>query len=82
MYAIRSYYEIEVTSDRTLTIDLKNQTRVIRVKNLEIKQGHIKLKNKGENGRLILYVENSFTLNGSSTINYSGDYNDVSYNFV
>ena len=71
------YDLIEVTSNRTLVIDLNNETRILRVKHLNIQQGHIELKNKGEDSQLILYVEETFALNGSSTINDKGHYNDV-----
>jgi len=72
------YYDtISVFAGRTLTIDLNYGTRIIRVKNLNIQQGHIVLKNAGQNGKLILYVDNLFNLTGSSTINNNGDYNRV-----
>lgn len=67
------YNTIEATSNRTITFDLGGGDRIIRVKNLDINQGHIVLKNTGENGRLIFYVENSFNLGGSSKINEGGD---------
>lgn len=71
------YDLISVFGNRTLTIDLKGGTRIIRVKDLDISQGHIELKNVGESGRLILYVEDSFTLGGSSTVNKGEDFQNV-----
>mgnify|MGYP001029465789 CR=1 FL=1 len=71
------YDTIEVTASRTLTIDLQGGTRRIRVRDLNIVQGHIELINKGENGRLELYVEERFHLSGSSTMNLGGHFRDV-----
>lgn len=71
------YNLIEVTSNRRLVIDLNNGTRILRVKNFDISQGHIVFKNKGENGRLILYVEDRFNIGGSSRFNENGHYNDL-----
>ena len=66
------YDRIYVTSNRTLTIDLQGGTRRIRVSELHLGPGHIVLKNVGENGKLELYVENSFTATGNSSINVEG----------
>ncbi len=72
-----SYDKISVVSNRTLTIDLNYGTRIIRVKNLDIQQGHIELINVDENSKLILYVDDSLKMGGSSTVNNSGDHNKV-----
>jgi len=71
------YDLIEATSNRDITIDLQGGDRIIRVKDLNISQGTIKLQNTGENGRLILYVEKSFKLKGSSYFNKGGNFNNV-----
>jgi len=71
------YGTIEATSSRTITIDMAGGDRIIRVGNLNISQGHINLINAGENSRLTLYVENSFTLGGDSTINNGGAVSNV-----
>ncbi len=71
------YDSIIIRSNRTLTIDLGGGERIIRVTNLDIQQGHIKLQNAGDNGRLILYVEESFSLLGSSTVNDAGQIKHV-----
>lgn len=70
------YNTISATSNRTITIDLGGGERTIRVRNLNISQGHIELINIG-NGKLTLYVDDYFTLNGSSTINNNGNPDDV-----
>ncbi len=71
------YNEIAGIEGRTITIDLGGGDRIIRVKNLNISQGFVKLQNIGENGRLIFYVEDSFTMGGSSTINQGGSIDRV-----
>ncbi len=71
------YHNIEVSSNRTLTIDMGGGDRIIRVKNLNISQGHIELINKGEDSQLKLYVEDEFSLKGSGTINNGGNIKDV-----
>lgn len=63
------YDSIEVTSSRTLKIDLGGGVRVIRVKDIKI-EGDIELINAGTDGRLILYVDNSFSTSGNRNINY------------
>lgn len=73
------YYQetLSIKANTVLTIDLEESVRVLRLDNLSISQGHINLVNTGENGGLILYVRDSFTLLGSSTINNNGDVADV-----
>lgn len=61
------YQDITIDSDRTLTIDVGNQNRIIRVKNLKLNQGQIKVKGTG---KLTLYIENTFHMNGSSKMNF------------
>lgn len=70
------YNLIQTSGHRTITIDMGGGDRIIRVKDLDIDQGHIELVNTGS-GKLILYVEDSFTLNGSSSINKNGNPEDV-----
>ncbi|MTV49377.1 hypothetical protein GJ688_10345 [Heliobacillus mobilis] len=72
------YYDtISVTSGRKLCIDLGGGDRILRIKNLNVSQGEIFLTNTGQNGRLILYIDNSFTLGGSSQVNIGGDPNKL-----
>jgi type II secretory pathway pseudopilin PulG len=71
------YGTISATSNRTITIDMDGGDRVIRTGTLNISQGHINLINVGENSRLTLYVESSFSLGGSSTINDGGSVGNV-----
>ncbi|MEW5785519.1 MAG: hypothetical protein AB1767_10680 [Bacillota bacterium] len=65
------YNLIEVTSSRTLTIDLQGGTRIIRVGTLKV-EGTIVLKNVGTNGKLLLYIDNRFTTSGNHNINVTG----------
>lgn len=71
------YDEIKITSNRKVSIDLKNGTRVIRVKRLNIEQGSIKLLNVGPNSKLVLYVDDSIFIGGSSQVNFGGNYRNV-----
>lgn len=71
------YDEIKITSDRKVSIDLKNGTRVIRVKRLNIEQGSIKLLNVGPNSKLVLYVDDSIFIGGDSQVNFGGNYRNV-----
>ncbi len=69
------YDTIKTTGNRTLKIDLGGfGERKIRVRNLEL-GGPIELINVGgDNGRLILYVEESISkINGNPYINYPSD---------
>jgi hypothetical protein len=65
-----NYDRIRVTANCNLFIDLGGEDRVLRVRDLDIQQGHIYLQG---DGRLVLFVEDNFTLNGSSTVNLNGD---------
>ncbi|MCB5231259.1 MAG: hypothetical protein WCX83_03145 [Candidatus Cloacimonas sp.] len=66
------YNNFEIIADRKVTIDLGGGDRIIRVKTLNILQGHIEVSNIGANGRLFLYIEDKFVLNGDSSINKGG----------
>lgn len=61
--------EIRVESDTHLTINLADGDRILHVGNLDILQGHLHLTGAG---KLTVYIENSFNLDGSSTINNGG----------
>ncbi len=70
-----TYSYINVQNE--LTIDIGDEDLLIRTESLSVTgSGKIKL-NKTGSGRLILYVDNTFNINGSSTINQNGNYNDV-----
>ncbi len=67
------YDTIKTTGNRKLKIDVGFGERKIRVRNLEL-GGPIELINVGDNGRLILYVEESISKIGCNpNINYPGD---------
>ncbi|ACV63982.1 hypothetical protein Dtox_3247 [Desulfofarcimen acetoxidans DSM 771] len=74
------YYQdtISISDGTSLTIDLGGGgTKVLRVRNLSIQQGFVSLINTGVDGKLVLYVENSFSLLHGSTINNGGDISRV-----
>ncbi|MGQ4665720.1 PilX N-terminal domain-containing pilus assembly protein [Metabacillus halosaccharovorans] len=62
------FQNITVTSDRTLTIDVGNEDRVIRVNDLILNQGNIRITGSG---KLTLYIENTFTITGGSKVNFN-----------
>jgi hypothetical protein len=63
---------IRVRSNRTLTINVGNEDRVLRVGTLNIEQGHLNITGTG---KLTIYIEDSFNLGGSSTMNQHRDSN-------
>lgn len=67
------YDKITVVSNRILRIDLAGGTRVLRVKEFDISQGHVTLEGSGQ---LILYVDN-LKLNNGSTFNLPGESNSL-----
>ncbi|MFW5988232.1 MAG: DUF7305 domain-containing protein [bacterium] len=74
------YNQIKVDKNETLKIDMKNGDRTIRVKNLNIRNGHIELINKSEDSKLNLYVDNVFspgTNNDRVILNKNGDSDEV-----
>ena len=68
------YSSISATGGRTITIDVGSGTRKIVVGTLSVGQGFIELQGTGN---LIFYVENSFSLTGSSVINTGSDASKV-----
>ncbi len=69
IYGSGQYDIIRVTGNNNLYIHLNGGETILRVRHLDIQQGHIILQGAGS---LTLYVEDEFTLNGSSTINNNG----------
>lgn len=65
---------LTIQGNQTLSIDLQNSTRILRLNNLNITQGHIQLINPGT---LIFYIQDAITLGGDSKINNEGDPADV-----
>lgn len=57
---------LSISGNATLTLNTGVQDRVLHVGTLNISQGHLDILGTG---RLTIYVEDSFTLNGSSTLN-------------
>lgn len=72
------YYDsISIQSDRKLTIKVdEEEVRILRVKHLDIQQGHIiieGIRNPQKPGKVVFYVEDSFELGGSSRVNENGN---------
>lgn len=61
------YSNITVSGGGVLTIDVGSSTRRIRVGSLSVGEGFITLQGTG---KLILYVDNSITISGSSIVNF------------
>jgi hypothetical protein len=57
---------LSISGNAVLTLNTGTEDRVLHVGTLNISQGHLDILGTG---RLTIYVENSFTLNGSSTVN-------------
>lgn len=64
------FNEIKILSNRTLTLNLGDEDRVIRVKKLNIQQGHLILTGDGS---VDFYVEDDLNIGGSSTLNQHGN---------
>lgn len=67
---------LSVGSDRTLTINVGDQNRTLRVGNFNMTQGHLNIISEGE-GSLQLYIDDYFNIGGGSTMNNNsnpGDY--------
>jgi len=66
------YNSIKPSSSRTIYIDMAGGDRIIRVGTLDLTGGNIELINIGESSRLKIYVDNSFALGSSRTLNANG----------
>lgn len=66
------YYidKILIKSNAILNINIGKDDRVLYLGTLEIKQGHINLIGEG---KLTVYIESEFKMNGSSTFNKNGN---------
>lgn len=62
--------EISIKGDNTLTINTQGKDLKMHIGNLNIQQGHLEFTG---GGNVTLLVEENMTLNGSSTINATGD---------
>ena len=60
-----AYEEIKIKNDRTLTYDVGTKNKILKVKQLNIESGQIRVVGTGN---LILYIEEMFTLNNGSRI--------------
>lgn len=65
-YQGRYIPEIEVGSNRTITIEVGNSDQKLYVGNFDIKNGHVNLVGSG---KLEIYIQNDITLGAGSTVN-------------
>ncbi|MDG5767685.1 hypothetical protein QA596_09430 [Balneolales bacterium ANBcel1] len=66
--------EVAVGENRSMTLNIGNQDCVLHTRDLNMTQGNL---NVVGDGTLTIYVENQFLLEGSSTLNQSGDSDKV-----
>jgi len=64
-----TYEQISLKSGTELVIDRNGGDRIIRVKDFDIKNGHIKFKDPEGDGVLKIYIEEKFTFKADSSIN-------------
>lgn len=68
-YAGKFIPEISINSNTNLTINVGESKQIMHVGDLDVQQGHIHIVG---NGSLEIYVDNDFSLDGSSSINSNG----------
>jgi len=61
---------LTVSAGRKLSIDVGNSDKNLYIDNFNFSEGHLNITG---NGRLTLYIKNSFNLSGSSSMNTIGD---------
>jgi cytoskeletal protein CcmA (bactofilin family) len=66
---------LSVASNRTLTINVGNQDRTLRIGNFNMTQGHLNIISEGE-GSLQLYIDDNFNIGGGSTMNNNSNPGD------
>lgn len=62
--------DLELSSNTTLTFDLGDGDIILRVRRLLLNQGHIQVNHNGT-GKLYIFVDDVFHIDGSSSINHS-----------
>ncbi|WHH59656.1 hypothetical protein [Petroclostridium sp. X23] len=69
------YYDsLSLVGNGSLTIDVGDDQRVLRIGTLNLSQGHINLIG---NGKLFIFADQVFSVNGSSTLNSGGSSDNV-----
>ncbi|TVR13364.1 MAG: hypothetical protein EA391_14325 [Balneolaceae bacterium] len=66
--------DITIRSNTSLTINVGDNVRTLRLNNLDIQQGHLNIITQGD-GRLEIFVENNFNIGGSSSMNNNNNPN-------
>lgn len=70
---------LAIAGNRTMTLDIGAQDRVLHVRNIDIPQGHLNIIGEGT---LTIYVEDGITLGGGSTVNQQGDPEKLMINYA
>ncbi|WP_234570939.1 polymer-forming cytoskeletal protein [Rhodohalobacter sp. 614A] len=65
-----SISSIDIHNDTNLTVYVGDQDRTLVVNDFNVTQGHLNVVSEGE-GRLQLFIQDSFTLNSGSTMNHN-----------
>ncbi|SMP81787.1 hypothetical protein SAMN06295888_1431 [Desulfonatronum zhilinae] len=63
------YKDITIQSNANVIFNVGNADKVVTVRKFNINQGHININGTG---RLIVYIEDSFSMSGDSTLNNNG----------
>lgn len=72
------YERIEITENREAVIDADNEGILIHAKEIDVEQGVLKIKNASSDNPAVLYVEDYFSMGGSSELkNFSSDKSNV-----
>lgn len=71
------YGDISYGGNDTLTIEVGNNDRIIRASSFSLGGNADVIIDRTGNGRVLLYIEDDFSLGGNSTINNDGDKEDL-----
>lgn len=70
---------LAIAGNRTMTLDIGSQNRTLHVRSIDIPQGHLNIIG---DGKLTIYVEESITLGGGTTVNHQGDPSQLMINYA
>ena len=70
------YHSIQITANRNAQINVEDEPKLIHTRSLNIQQGHLNI-NSHNNKPLVIVVEDSFNMGGSSSFNKNGETNNT-----